>query len=235
MNKEQLDTLSRLKRDDLYNCLEYANTELKEINHLYEEAKIHESRANEISQEIDLIQHRASRHLQQGTMKRIRGNDGNSGLFLFFGMIVSFFVAAKFSQTIGILIGTATVVYFLFSATKYKKKRLKELDLEKNRELDIASEYKNKAEQKIKDAKYLWLFEGYCYHLALETMMDIIAKGRANNWVEVADKYEEQSHRWTLEENSNKQLRLQIQQAELAEKTLNATRSTRNWVGIWFR
>jgi len=57
----------------------------------------------------------------------------------------------------------------------------------------------------------------YRYPLALYTMLNILETGRADNWKECADKYEEQVHRWKLEMNSMEYLTLQKQTLEAAK------------------
>ena len=51
----------------------------------------------------------------------------------------------------------------------------------------------------------------YRYPLALATMCDLLLSGRANSWVECADKYEEQYHRWTMEVYGRESLMVQQQ------------------------
>jgi len=54
--------------------------------------------------------------------------------------------------------------------------------------------------------------EEYVNALALGTMTRFIANGRADNWKTCVDMFEEQKHRWILENNSAEALALQQQQ-----------------------
>jgi len=64
----------------------------------------------------------------------------------------------------------------------------------------------------------------YCNELALEFMLDLVGCGRAETWTQCADKFEEQLHRWQVEENS----------AEAARYAKNASRAAA-WAawGAW--
>jgi hypothetical protein len=61
----------------------------------------------------------------------------------------------------------------------------------------------SQAEALIRQSRlYLQIPPDYRYPLAVSTMIKFIENGRADNWVTVVEKYEEQLHRWTMEKNS---------------------------------
>jgi hypothetical protein len=66
----------------------------------------------------------------------------------------------------------------------------------------------------------------YCNDVALEYMVSRIDKGVASTWKECVEQYEQQVHRWTVEENT----------AEAARYAKSAARSAR-WaaIGAWRR
>jgi hypothetical protein len=68
--------------------------------------------------------------------------------------------------------------------------------------------------------------QDYRYALALSTMVKFLENGRAENWGGLVDKYEEQLHRWTLEQNSAENLEYQKFIALKAEETAAATQVT---------
>ncbi|MDR2532745.1 MAG: hypothetical protein LBC82_07890 [Oscillospiraceae bacterium] len=72
--------------------------------------------------------------------------------------------------------------------------------------------------------KILLIPPQYRYSLALETMLELIQSGRADSWEKCADKYEEQYHRWVMEQNSQESL-------ELQKQTLAAVKSAKAYAG----
>jgi len=62
-----------------------------------------------------------------------------------------------------------------------------------------------------------FLPEDYRSSLALQTMMKYIINGQVDTWRECSSKYDEQAHRWILEQNSFEALQLQKHTAMMTE------------------
>jgi hypothetical protein len=72
--------------------------------------------------------------------------------------------------------------------------------------------------------------------LALRTMIKYISNGQADSWKECSLRYDEQSHRWTLERNSVEALQYQEYTAKMAQLTArNTTISAVSDVLSWLR
>jgi len=74
--------------------------------------------------------------------------------------------------------------------------------------------------------------EDYVNSLALETMLRFIANGRADTWKVCVDMFEEQKHRWLLENNSAESLALQQRQLWETERTRINSEATAVFTGI---
>jgi len=99
--------------------------------------------------------------------------------------------------------------------------------------LVVAEQSENKLREKQKRAEYIPLLpKGYCYSLAVKTMIGFIENGRADSWKELTREYEEQCHRWEMQADSKRKLELQIQQAQATEEILEQQRKTKNWAAI---
>lgn len=85
---------------------------------------------------------------------------------------------------------------------------------------------KNRVFEQRMDAEIAQLFQGatvlhaipgdYRNAVALEYMIGLIDKGRADTWRECVDKYEEQVHRWTVETNTEEAVRYAASAASAA-------------------
>jgi hypothetical protein len=60
--------------------------------------------------------------------------------------------------------------------------------------------------------------EEYRYSFALDTMLGFLRSFRAATWKECVDLYEQQKHRWLLEQNSNEGVLLQRQMSHASER-----------------
>ena len=72
----------------------------------------------------------------------------------------------------------------------------------------------------------------YRNSLAIATMLNIMEKGRANNWMQLADKWEEQVHRWEIERSSKEALEYSKLIALYAESTAINSAATRTSAGV---
>jgi hypothetical protein len=64
--------------------------------------------------------------------------------------------------------------------------------------------------------------EEYRYSFALDTMLGFLRNFRAAAWKECVDLYEQQKHRWLLEQNSNESVLLQRQAAQATERAASS-------------
>ena len=204
VNIEHLEWLSKLSRKEFYDLLEKALAELNPIELLQKQAE--ESR-----QEACGIREKGEK--DKKAVKEVRN------LSMFY--LIIFIITIPFS----------ILIYYSY------KKKLNKMEEKINQQINdvliVANQCENKAQDKRNNVVYLPAVpKGYCYSLALETMIEIIANGRANTWQELADRYEEQYHRWTLEEMSRKKLEAQIRQAQATEETLQQARKAANWAAI---
>jgi len=76
--------------------------------------------------------------------------------------------------------------------------------------------------------------ENYRYPLALDEIYSYLANHRAESWKEAVNLYEEQLHRWKLEENSEEALVLQAQTAALAGRAASSAGTAALFSGLNF-
>jgi len=74
----------------------------------------------------------------------------------------------------------------------------------------------------------------YRYPLALNEIYSYLANLRAENWKEAVNLYEEQLHRWQMEQNSEEALLLQAQAAALAGKASSRAGTAALFSGLSF-
>jgi hypothetical protein len=107
---------------------------------------------------------------------------------------------------VGMIIFTIGIIKYANDFESFKKNLLKK-----------AADYYEEANriyaetQRIIDNVKFAIFipNDYRYSLALGTMLKFLSNGRANNWTELADKYEEATHRWQMEKDSKENLEIQ--------------------------
>lgn len=94
-------------------------------------------------------------------------------------------------------------------------------------ELHNIENLESKFRNEIQNCEILYLIPNdYNNPLALKTMMKYLMNGQAENWKECSSRYDEQLHRWILEENSAQAVELQRYTAMMAELTAINTRRT---------
>ena len=76
--------------------------------------------------------------------------------------------------------------------------------------------------------------ENYRYPFALDEIYSYLVNHRAESWKEAVNLYEEQLHRWKLEENSEEALLLQAQTAALAGKAASSAGTAALFSGLSF-
>ena len=74
----------------------------------------------------------------------------------------------------------------------------------------------------------------YRYPLALTTMLGFVRNLRASTWKECADLYEEQLHRWQMEENSAENIRLQREIRGLTKRAVDSATTAAVFSGLNF-
>jgi hypothetical protein len=74
----------------------------------------------------------------------------------------------------------------------------------------------------------------YRYPLALNELYSYLLNGRAESWKEAVNLYEEQLHRWKLEQNSEEALFLQVQTAALAGRAASSAGTAALFSGLNF-
>jgi len=234
-NKEHLKWLMNQSNEELQSLLEKALPEMKSVDSLREKAESYRQNAQKV--------------LQQSGQWRTR--DWISiklflplviiFTFIMVGVVESIGIRTSFENTILISIGLAILLCILVCRLliKFGESQAKGIEKQSHAESLKAVPFDNEARKKLENTIYLPAIpEGYCYTLALESMLEILKRGRANTWQELADRYEEQIHRWRMEENSRKKLEEQIRQSEIAEETLQQMRKAANWavigaIGSW--
>jgi hypothetical protein len=70
--------------------------------------------------------------------------------------------------------------------------------------------------------KIMLIPEEYRYSFALDTMQGFLKNFRADNWRDCMNLYEEQKHRWLLEQNNSEGLLLQRQMAQSSERAASS-------------
>ena len=243
-NIEHLEWLSKLSRQDLYGLLKKALTEWKTIESLREQAEGLRQQANNLRQQAETPRSEVEKDKNMSTMKITVGVISLFMIFCYlFGFVITFILNKPQKLTFEPMVAVPTAVLSLIATILFYK-RLKQnskkflqdfenLNRQADDKLSIATKYDKNAQEKLENAIYLPAIpEGYCYSLALETMLEIMEKGRADSWKELAKEYEEQLHRWKMQEGSRQSLELQIRQAKIAEETLKQTRRAANWATI---
>ena len=118
---------------------------------------------------------------------------------------------------------TAVIVFIMFTSNKSKAEIYK-------KDADVLYTAVNKCRDSLSSIdKYLVALplvpKDYRYTLALSNLLKIIENGRSSNWSETCDRFEEQLHRWRLEQNSNEALQYQRYQALMAQEAVSVQRS----------
>ena len=205
VNIEHLEWLSKLPRKELYELLERVLVELQPIESLQKQTEECKQKAREL------------RHA-------IKGTDMNTIL------------GASPKEWIIFFLCTLTIVLMPFAFVRLNKK-VKKLKENLNRQIDdvlsLSERSENSAQEKRKKAEYMPLLpKGYCYSLAVKTMIEFIENDGVDSWKELAREYKEQCHRWEMQADSKQRLELQIQQAQATEEILEQQRKTKNWAAI---
>lgn len=149
--------------------------------------------------------------------------------FMFFSIfgIFSLIVGAATSETVGGTVGiTAFTLPFVFVYLMNKKKKQTYADWE----IRLAALHEQVRAQDVVLAqtiarvadKIMLIPEEYRYSFALDTMQGYLKNFRASNWRDCMNLFEEQKHRWLLEQNSNEGLLLQRQMAQSAERAASS-------------
>lgn len=223
-----------LETGDLHTLISAAIPEMREIEGMFETVAQTLAQVHEDSKLLEGLQNYRiwKEFLPVKLRKRQNIHDGfnakeSPGAFacLSVGMILMF-VGGSISPFLGMVgIGIGLFSFFLyFKQSKSRQAKLKK-DIERRRA--EADETYKKAQTLIDTAKSVHLIpKDYRHTLALTTMLKYLENGRAQNWKELADKYELQVHQWTLEKNSQESLEYQKFAALQAELTAENTRKT---------
>jgi len=138
----------------------------------------------------------------------------------------------KAKQFISLLSGGMAMTIFPSTVTKY---------FEENGILELYEEQRQQRFAKpLEDAinaniQYVNLIPpNYRYPLALDEIYSYLANHRAESWKEAVNLYEEQLHRWKLEENSEEALLLQAQTAALAGRAASSAGTAALFSGLNF-
>ena len=115
-------------------------------------------------------------------------------------------------------------------AKKIAKENLLQADIgQAKAELEVAENNLNA------NIEYVNLIpENYRYPFALDEIYSYLADHRAESWKEAVNLYEEQLHRWKLEENSEEALLLQAQTAALAGRAASSAGTAALFSGLNF-
>ncbi|MDR0874476.1 MAG: hypothetical protein LBN27_13600 [Prevotellaceae bacterium] len=241
INTEHLNWLSNRSREELYFLLEKAHSELNEIEILQKQAEKHRQNAVVIRQKA---KEENPKHAGSG-WKLLLLFSTFYWVVLIMGVIICGMqqiiqmISKEPSMFLPLLLLICIIP--LRKAKQKCKQRKQKFEQQAKDEEARADAKENEAHEKLRNTQYLPLiYEGYCYMLALETMMEFLKKGKADTWKELIDKYDDQYHKWTLEENAAKRLAVQQRQSEIAEETLIQTRKAKNWAavaaaGVWLR
>ena len=91
---------------------------------------------------------------------------------------------------------------------------------------NLKPEYSKAEKALLENEKIIMLIPpDYRYPLALSTMYGLVKNFRATTWKECADLYEEQYHRWVMEENSKESVRIQSEIRNLTGQMATHTKS----------
>lgn len=221
--------ISALDPDELMALFRNANVEAEKMEALLSEiVNAHER--------IEMLEVE-KRRKNQKTIKLVLS-------FLFAAIfVVSGVAASKEASTItmlNILIGAvAFLAIGVFISIFIREKHRRIID----NEWENVSITAKEAEFESGQCKYIPLIPNdYRTSLALKTMMKYLMNGQAENWKECSLLYDQQLHRWTLEQNSAEALEFQKQAAwmtELAAKNSSraataATISAASSILRWF-
>jgi len=90
---------------------------------------------------------------------------------------------------------------------------------------NLIPEYEKVEKALLENEKVILLIPpDYRYPLALSTMLGFVRNFRASTWKECVDLYEEQYHRWVMEENSRENIRIQSEIRNLSGQIASDTR-----------
>ncbi|MDR0811983.1 MAG: hypothetical protein LBN23_06920 [Paludibacter sp.] len=225
MNLEHLKWLQKLSLEELQTLLQKALPEIKSYENLSEQAA-------EYRQTARLLKSGGNNKEELAEQKKasklyVKNYTLSTNLVL---PCLGLIIVALFLFIIAPIIALILLIVSIYLLVNLDKKIKKNTLEASNIQLNNALNCEKQAQAVLANAEGLPLLpDGYCYSTAIKEMLNIIEKGRANDWKELADKYDEQYHRWTMEENAAERLELQRQQAEAIDDILKTTRSARNW------
>lgn len=137
-----------------------------------------------------------------------------------FWAIVLFLVLASLGSTNNYLLSTifGLLAFSCIPLYFWSKKAIKKMLEEESQQQCGAERAKGQAILEANQAALAFLPSDYWYPVATGFMLKAVQAGRANTLPEAIDKFEEQLHRWKLEEaNSEILARQQAQSQQLAE------------------
>jgi len=199
-----------LTPDELHSLLKIAHAEMKEVEKTLSRAEETLAQAEQHKIMIDALNNKDPRKKYSDYGLPETNNFAISPIGMLCIMVgLASSVLYMISPIVPIL-GLIFLIYGIVKMIKDMKKHKEKLKHEIETKLAEADQIYAEAQQAIDSAQAACLIPSdYRYTLALSTMLKFLENGRANDWTALADKYEEQLHRWTLEKNSNEALEYQ--------------------------